>query len=156
MSIRRLLYSEHAEIRSFVCANEGEEWTGRVEQLIQNDLLPLAYAGDGDFVVLVAACDQGVVGLAVYAPLDNVEKIMESKIVAVRPERRREYIGINLKQRVMDNAIAAGYQLVFSEVYEENSAMHLLNQKLLAETQPEPDEFGYMQTMVKLQPEVAE
>jgi len=123
-----------------------------VERSIQQDLTALAYSGDPAFIVLVAATATEIVGLVVFAPIANRADLVEIKLLAVTHERRREYIAINLKQAAMDTATAAGADLVVSDVHEDNLPMRRLNDKLSAQTAPDPDEPNYLTTVVKVVP----
>lgn len=152
VEIRRLRYDEFRRIQRFGCANDGEPWTLVVERSIQQDLTALAYSGDPAFIVLVATTATEIVGLVVFAPIANRADLVEIKLLAVTHERRREYIAINLKQAAMDTATAAGADLVVSDVHEDNLPMRRLNDKLSAQTAPDPDEPNYLTTVVKVVP----
>jgi predicted GNAT superfamily acetyltransferase len=83
-----------------------------------------------------------LVGVSAWR-LDEASDVTTSILIAVRYTRRHQGIGRTLKQRLIDDARAAGTQTIVSHVHWDNEPMLTLNQRLHADIRRDPGNDDY-------------
>jgi predicted N-acetyltransferase YhbS len=152
VDLRPATEADFLQLPAFRCANADEWWTADAEAIVTAGLASLARS-DQEYAVFVAHDGQGVVvGVIGCAPLANRNDALEVQILAVEPCWRRQYIGLNLKWTALEMAKTRGMELVVSSVHEDNQAMRLLNEKLLAEAEPDDEDPHELSTVVRIDP----
>ena len=124
----------------FSCANRWERWTKEAEVVIRE--APGVLADDpalGDIVVAVDNNDR-IVGVIVFGTEESIGRPMVFSLGVVQ-DRRRQYIGMNLKLAVLAElaSTAAGPINVVSQVHRRNHAMLAFNNKLGSAREADPE-----------------
>ncbi len=148
VSIRPATTDDIPALQRFTCANPGEAWTTAPEVIVQVQLP--SWLRDPDFFALVAEAGGHLVGVIAVRRDPSDPTLCFSEVLAVVPERRREYIGYNLKLHALEDARARAAGIVASEVDEHNIAMRRCNDCFFAATTPDEREQDTLITAVNL------
>lgn len=145
------------QLRSFRCRTPGSKYTHPVQECIREDFVEALETGEDALCVHVAVDELGVVvgvvgHLPVLLPPGTHPTLTAHTIPAlgVVPERRRERIGISLKETVLVELSGLGVDLVVSDVHRTNQPMLKLNATLSAETERNPDDGEYLVTVARV------
>jgi hypothetical protein len=148
VGIRDAVFEDVAALRDFRCAVPGEPWTIAPEILVTSSVPH--WIGLPDVLILVAETSVRIVGV-IAVHLDPLERgAWVSEVLAVVPDRRREYIGFNLKRAALQRVVSLGGSVVTSEVDEHNIAMRRCNDCFDAASAPSRDEPEFLLTAVRV------
>jgi GNAT superfamily N-acetyltransferase len=103
---------------------------------------------------LIVETDEGILGVAVYVPMDQYGFGYVSSI-AVRRGWHDKGIGERLKRQVMDECTNAGCTKVRSEVHRQNLRMQRVNHKVGIAPAPGVGDGKYLAYGVELVPRPA-
>ena len=129
-NVRWFRDSDAAALRQFRCANQGEEWTARVEDMIKSDVYKEWQRQRCEVIVMEHPSITGALGgVIVFGPSPDDSSIQMIFALGVAPDVRRQGIASNLKQACMDALANAGHDMVASHVDRRNSAMNAMNRQ---------------------------
>jgi RimJ/RimL family protein N-acetyltransferase len=141
ISIRLFHADDKAQVRKFACANPSEKWTKAAQSVIRDAPSVIAAGGSDASIAVAVDAEDRIVGVVVFGFDPGAGQQLIHALGVVK-DRRRQYIGLNLKEAALAE-LAASHRPqanVFSEVHKLNHAMLALNDKMGAERKRHPDD----------------
>jgi hypothetical protein len=144
LAVRLWATDDLAAIAAFSCTDRGRRYTRDAQDVIR-DAAGLLTKGDPalDCLVAIEITTGRLVGVIVYNPC-GPDQIARVRSLGVVKDRRRQGIGITLKQCAIECFAEAGATKYFSEVHQRNDKMMALNGKLGIKYKREPSNGKYL------------
>ena len=138
-------------LEHFKCNTPGVNFTRRPQRVIRDFPGVLADEAEDDshYEAFVCEYEDQIIGVVVFGPTSVGSQRIILALGVVRSQRRN-YVGIALKQRVLDTCYSRGERLVTSEVHIRNDAMNALNAKLGVATTKVQGDNEYLLTLARL------